>query len=88
MLKNISPPFLPERAPGANRGAKSLGKNQHRFGGTRDGTKQRGMWNGRNIINGRIWDEKISEGAGFAHFDRRDAGSYKIDAGMRDENKK
>ena len=34
--------LLPERRPGENRGAKSLGKNQHRFGGTRDGTKQMG----------------------------------------------
>ena len=29
---------------------------------------------GRNFINGGMWGKNVSAGAGFAHFDRRDAG--------------
>lgn len=54
----------------------------------RDESKNEGRTRDDRNFNGWVRDRNISVGAGFALFDRRDEGYFKINGGMRDEKQK
>ena len=57
---------------------------QHRFGGMRDGTLNRGGMRDTKEIRSGMWDEIILSGLGYVVFHGRDAGCFEIDGGIED----